>query len=299
MFLAPSHERIETIAGGKKSIQIYDGTEGQGHRARSGCENGYGHQPQEPPVGESFWQDVPRLSGACCRRQTVAESAKSERLGVEKIDGRRAEGFHIQLGRRRSQDLGRPENLAAHPRRRNYQGRRRPRSPHRDVRLPIGVDLDESLFSVDLPAGYTVQQTMQIDLSKKPVAYLAEALKWAAEHNDGVFPAALRGEEGVGRCHAAGRQEMAKKLANNKAEMTKLVSDIAMKTGWRLRVLVCSATRRLALRRQRCQAQRAEPAHFLVQTQDGRQMHGDLRRLEHQRGSGERGAEGAQVEGKL
>jgi hypothetical protein len=39
----------------------------------------------------------------------------------------------------------------------------------------VGMELDESLFSVEVPAGYTVQQTMQIDASKKPAAYLAEA----------------------------------------------------------------------------------------------------------------------------
>ena len=77
----------------------------------------------------------------------------------------------------------------------------------------VGVDLDESLFSVDVPAGYTVQQTMQLDLSKKPVAYLADALKWTAEHNDGVFPATLRGEQGMDGIARRAGTALAKKLA--------------------------------------------------------------------------------------
>ena len=72
---------------------------------------------------------------------------------------------------------------------------------------------------------------MQIDLSKKPAAYLADALKWAAEHNDGVFPAAIRGEEGLDGVMRRAGAEMAKKFANNKPEMTKLVTDMSMKLG--------------------------------------------------------------------
>jgi hypothetical protein len=83
-----------------------------------------------------------------------------------------------------------------------------------------------------VPPGYTVQQSMQIDLAKKRVAYLAATLKWAAEHNDGLFPATRRGEQGGldGIVKRAGTT-LASKLANNKPEMTKLVSDIAMKLG--------------------------------------------------------------------
>jgi hypothetical protein len=95
----------------------------------------------------------------------------------------------------------------------------------------MGSDLAESLFSVEVPAGYNVQQTMQIDLAKKPVAYLADALKWAAEHNDGVFPDTLQGEQGMDGVLRRACAALASKLANNKAEMTKQVSEIAMKLG--------------------------------------------------------------------
>ena len=61
----------------------------------------------------------------------------------------------------------------------------------------VDVDLDESLFSLDVPKDYTVQQTLQLDLSKNPIYYLAETLKLAAELNDGVFPPTLRGKEGI------------------------------------------------------------------------------------------------------
>jgi len=61
----------------------------------------------------------------------------------------------------------------------------------------VDVDLDKELFSLELPTGYTVQQTVQLDLSKDPISYLAETLKLTAEVNDGVFPPTLRGDDGI------------------------------------------------------------------------------------------------------
>ena len=61
----------------------------------------------------------------------------------------------------------------------------------------IDIELDKSLFSVDVPKGYTVRETAQFDASKKPIQYLADGLKLAAKCNDGVFPPELRGEHGI------------------------------------------------------------------------------------------------------
>ncbi len=230
MFLAPSHERIEVIAGGKKSIQIYDGKKDKAIAldpdAKTATVINLKNLPSESPYGRTFQGFRELVAGA-----NSGGVFKVERLGIEKIDGRRAQGFHIQLGAVEVKIWADPKTLL--PIRVEETTGAASGSEVRIVMsdFHIGVDLDESLFSVDLPAGYTVQQTMQIDLSKKPVAYLAEALKWAAEHNDGVFPATMRGEEGLDGVMRRAGTEMAKKLANNKAEMTKLVSDIAMKLG--------------------------------------------------------------------
>ena len=101
----------------------------------------------------------------------------------------------------------------------------------------VGVDLDESLFSLEVPAGYTVQQTAQIDLSKKPIAYLAEALKMAAEHNDGVFPPTLRGEEGIDGIMQRAAKSLGQKHGNDPAELLKLSTELAMKLGGAFGVL--------------------------------------------------------------
>jgi hypothetical protein len=61
----------------------------------------------------------------------------------------------------------------------------------------INPDLDKSLFSLDVPPGYAVPQTVQVDVSRSPWAHLADSLKMAAQYNDGFFPATLRGEQGV------------------------------------------------------------------------------------------------------
>lgn len=97
-----------------------------------------------------------------------------------------------------------------------------------------GADLDESLFSVDVPKGYTVQQTAQLDLSKKPIQYLADALKLAAELNQGVFPPELRGERGIDGVVRRGAIAAAKK---NPAGDMKLGTEIGMKLGGAFGVL--------------------------------------------------------------
>ncbi len=91
-----------------------------------------------------------------------------------------------------------------------------------------GVELDKSLFSVDVPKGYTVQQTAQLDVSKKPIKYLADALKMAAGFNGGVFPAELRGEHGINGIIRRGATAAVKK---NPAVDMKLGTDIGMKLG--------------------------------------------------------------------
>ena len=101
----------------------------------------------------------------------------------------------------------------------------------------VGVDLDKSLFSLDVPPGYTVQQTMQVDLSKSPWAYLADALKMAADCNDGVFPDTLRGEQGIDGVIQRGAKTLAEKHGKGALDGLKLGTEIAMKLGGAFGVL--------------------------------------------------------------
>jgi len=197
MFLAPSRERTETTADGQKSIQIVDGQKDKAITLVPVTKtamviNLKNFPPENNPFGRTFQ----------CLRELVAnaqsgKAGKVERLGVKTIDGRPAEGFRIQLGAIEVKIWADPKTLLPI---RVEQATVDAAGP--EVRIVmtdfrVGVDLDESLFSLDVPAGYTVQQTMQIDASKRPLDYLAEALKTAAEYNDGVFPPTLRGEQGL------------------------------------------------------------------------------------------------------
>ena len=121
------------------------------------------------------------------------KTGKMERLGEKTIDGRRAVGFPCNW-------RGRGEIWADHKTSlpiRIEESTAKPETRIVMTDFRTGADLDESLFSVDVPKGYTVQQTKQLDLSKKPIQYVADALKMAAECNDGVFPPELRGEHGI------------------------------------------------------------------------------------------------------
>jgi hypothetical protein len=104
----------------------------------------------------------------------------------------------------------------------------------------VDVELDESLFSLEVPGDYTVQQTSQLDLAANPINYLAETLQLAAEVNDGVFPAELRGDNGIDgifrRSAFALGQKMAERIAaregkNSAADYRKVATELAMKTG--------------------------------------------------------------------
>jgi outer membrane lipoprotein-sorting protein len=236
MFLAPSHERTETTADGEKSIQIVDGQKGKAITLVPATKtamviNLKDFPAENNPFGRTF-QGLRELVASA----QSGKAGKVERLGVETIDGRPAEGFRIQLGAIEVKIWADPKTLLPI---RVEQASGAAAGP--EVRIvmtdfQVGVDLDESLFSVDVPAGYTVQQTMQIDASKTPWAYLAEALKIAAEYNDGVFPPTLRGEEGLdGLIQRAVKRIDEKKLSTE--EKLKQASDFLRKVGGAFGVL--------------------------------------------------------------
>jgi outer membrane lipoprotein-sorting protein len=226
MFLAPSHERTEFAVDGGKTTGISI-TNGQKDKiitlvpdAKTAVVLQLKDLPKGSPIGRTF-QGL---------RDLVAEAqggkaGKVERLGAKTIDGRRTEGYRLQLGAvevkfwadaKTSLPI-RVEEATTNPEMRIVMT---------DFRT--GVDLDESLFSVDVPKGYTVRQTTQLDLSKKPIQYLADALKMAAECNHGVFPPELRGEHGIDGIIQHGAAKLAKEKP---AEAMKLTADIAGKVG--------------------------------------------------------------------
>jgi hypothetical protein len=96
----------------------------------------------------------------------------------------------------------------------------------------IDVDLDESLFTLEVPPEYAIQKAGQIDFSKQPITYLAETLKMAAELNNGVFPPELRGENGIDGILQRAATRVAERSGNDSPEeMRKSATDLAMQLG--------------------------------------------------------------------
>jgi outer membrane lipoprotein-sorting protein len=232
MFLAPSHERTETtIASGVKVIQIVDGQKDKtltlDPDKKTATVINLKNLPPENPFGKTFQGLRELVAGAQNGR-----AGKVERLDGETIDGRRAQGFRIRLGEIEVKIWADPKTLL--PVRVEETTSASPEARLFTIVMTdfqIGMDLDESLFSLDVPVGYTVGQATQIDLSKKPIAYLAETLKMAAEYNDGVFPPTLRGDEGIDGIVQRAAAKLGEQHSKDSPEMLKQVTDLAMKLG--------------------------------------------------------------------
>jgi len=227
MFLAPSHERTERTVEGEKSIDIYDGEKHKSiclvPAAKTAVVINLKNLPPTNPFGKTF-QGLRELVA----NAQSGKAGKVERLGVQTIDGRRAEGFRIRVGDVEAKVWADPKTSL--PIRIEKIFSAAPESRLVMTDFQTGVDLDESLFSLDVPAGYTVYTT-EMDASKKPMACLADALKWAAEHNDGMFPPALRGEQGIGGIMQRADRTLAKKNGNNSLEVLKLHTDVPVNLG--------------------------------------------------------------------
>jgi outer membrane lipoprotein-sorting protein len=193
MFLSPSHERIETTALGVKTIQIMDGTKDKivtlTPATKMAMIINVKNQPTVSPYGKAFetWRQLAELA-----KGGLAENV--ERLEAQTIDGRRAEGFRMRTGSIDAKIWADPKTRL--PLRVQFSTTEGAEVQTIMTDFEIDVDLDPALFSLEVPPEYTLQRT-EIDLAKKPLEYLADALKMVAEINDGVFPAELRGNDGI------------------------------------------------------------------------------------------------------
>lgn len=234
MFLAPSHERIEFVFQGSKGISIIDGEQGKiltlDPTGKTALVIDVKNVPpgQESPFGRTF-QGL---------QEFVAEvqkdsDGKVERLGINTIDGRPAAGFRLEKGTFEVKIWADPNT--SRPVRVEYTSISGPKSHSVMSDFQVDVDLDASLFRLEVPKDYTVQQPAQLDLSKDPITYLADTLKLTAELNDGIFPATLRGEEGIEGI-LSNPQKLAKKFAemagkDSPDELRNLGVELSMKLG--------------------------------------------------------------------
>ncbi len=222
MFLAPSHERMEITTRGMKEIGIFDGQKDKAialiPASKTAIIMNFKNMTKGNPFGKTFQNVRKRVADA-----QSGKGGKVERLGVEVIDGRRAEGFRIRVGVTEVKIWADPKTLLPI----RVEEASKPPIGHEVhsvmTDFQINADLDKSLFSLDVPAGYTVQKTIQIDASKKPSAIVAEALKMMAEYNDGVFPAALKGEQGIQSIMEREIAVLEKKYGKNSPELIKQI----------------------------------------------------------------------------
>lgn len=236
MFLAPSHERMETTAEGQKSIRIVDGQKDKAIVLNTATKTVVVINLKNLPPGmeSPFGKTFQGLRELVAQAQS-GTARKVERLGVETIDGREAQGFRIELGAVEVKIWADPKTLL--PIRVEEKATAGTEARIVMTDFQVGVDLDESLFSLDVPQDYTIQQTAQLDLSKNPIYYLADTLKMVAELNDGVFPPKLRGEEGIdGILQRGAAKTLAEKMAEEGGKdslemLRKSAFDLAMKLG--------------------------------------------------------------------
>jgi outer membrane lipoprotein-sorting protein len=224
MFLAPSRERTETtVAGLTVSIYIVDGRKDKAISLLPASKtalvfNTKNVPAEKSPFGRTFQGLRELVAGA-----QSGQAGTVVRLGATTIEGRPAEGFRIERGTmkielwadRETQLPIRVETTIAELKTRTVM-----------TDFQVNTAVDASLFAVDVPSDYTVQSTTEVDVSQG-WGLVAQALKMAAELNDGVFPAALSGEQGLVSVIQRGAQELALKRQGSPKETLKLSMDVA------------------------------------------------------------------------
>ncbi len=186
MFLAPSRERVEIAMPGGQVIMIYDRAQGKHLSLVPGRKAAVFAQIENMPADQriNFFEQMRKLVSDA---QSGAVD-EIEELGPQTIDGRQAVGFRIIQDNTQQTIWADPETgLPIRVEFVSRAGRKRALSDFR-----INVELDESLFSMDVPEGYTVGN-VSMDVSEEPTAKeLVKALRLVAESSDGKFPASLR-----------------------------------------------------------------------------------------------------------
>ena len=226
MFLAPSRERKETTAEGETSIGIFDARKDKALVLVPA---------KKRATVMKFDESLRGGRGRTFQhlRETVVEAqsggpARAEPVGARVIDGRRAEGFRMQTGATVVTIWADPKTSLPIRVETVLSGATEVRIVMTD--FEVGLDLDPSLFSLDVPPGYTVRER-QVDVPEKPILGLADTLGLAAEYNGGVFPPSLRGEQGIDGLLTRIGPAMEKKYGKDSPELMEAQIERAKKVG--------------------------------------------------------------------
>ena len=231
MFLAPSLERTETGAEGETSISISDGRKDRTliltPSQKTAMYIDFKNMP-EGSIGRTFLGLREMVANA-----QNGKAGKVNRLGTKTIDGRTAEGFLFKAGAADVTIWADPQTSLPIRVEQTSEGAvlSTINASVTMTDFQVDVPLDESLFSLDVPPGYTTKEPVQIDIPKDPFAFLKDGLKLAAEYNGGVFPPQLRGENGFdGILDRAFKAEIEKHTKDrSEAERLKAVAEVTGK----------------------------------------------------------------------
>ncbi len=137
------------------------------------------HEPGKPQMDDVFEQMRDLLS-----KSRDAKEDEFKQLGEKEIDGRRAIGFSYATAAQSLTLWGDPTTGLPVLVEMVFSGK--PRSEVTMSHFELNEKLDPALFDTTPPAHYKVQ-TFDFDASKPTEATLIEALRLAADANDGVF----------------------------------------------------------------------------------------------------------------
>ena len=135
-------------------------------------------------------------------------------------------GFRIPKADRETKIWADPDTGL--PVRVEFTSHRRPKTRKVMSDFRINVDLDESLFSLEVPEGYTVDR-VKLDVSKTTAEDLAQTLRVVAEYNDGTFPDDLQGVDGI--MGVMFKVANAKHGKGNSPEKMKTLMELSAKVG--------------------------------------------------------------------
>ncbi len=229
LFLAPSRERIEMTMGSGKaqgsSIMIMDAQAGKGIVLSPEMKMAVVMDTSKIKKPAGAPTDMFAFVRRVVREGSSGGGEKAESLGKKEIDGRVAVGFRVHNNMADMTLWADPQT--AQPVRIDVE---MPSSSGHGVmsNFRYDMELDPSLFSLEPPAGYTVNNME----AKMPVEDdLVNVLRLIAEHNDGTFPAAIgmSNKEYQQAIQAASKSEVEKLV--KEPETAKLLKDLQAQYG--------------------------------------------------------------------
>ncbi|KKL12349.1 hypothetical protein LCGC14_2536640, partial [marine sediment metagenome] len=183
---------------------------------------GFPAEGRENQIKQNFLTGIKKL----------IEESETE-LGEKEIDGRAVKGYRVEKGNQvftiwADAETGQPVEVNMTM----YQGYARKIMSD----FKFDVELDESLFSLDVPEGYTVEEK-QLDFKEASTEDLVEMLRIWIKVRGGTFPDALTPAHFIKDC---------KDIEHGKLEAQAFAQELAKKDGLKVSLTISRAIMLLA-----------------------------------------------------